>query len=54
MDDNVITLGSTIDPEHTFYNKVYDAIEQMNGLLTVSQVNGILHQVMIELIVIED
>ena len=54
MDDNVITLGSHVDAEHTFYNRVHDAIEQMNGLLTVSQINGILHQVTIEMILVEE
>lgn len=49
--DNIVVIGSRIDAEAVFYNKVYDAIDEMNGLLTVSQINGILQQIIIEMIV---
>ena len=53
MDNNIIFVIQP-DPEQLFYDKIYRAIEEMQGMITVTQINGILHQIMIEMIVIED
>ena len=53
MKDNIIYVIKP-DVEQLFYDKLYNAIEEMQGMITVSQINGILHQIMIELIVIEE
>ena len=49
--DNKITFVAQPDVEQMFYNKVYAAIDEMQGLITVSQINGILQQITIEMIV---